>query len=84
MRFAFPHRLDELDDYGNYIHQKFAQNVTKYHSHIIAFDKAVRKCVSWRRDLQLTDFDHFSDLYEGHFSLSGCCTNNEGILNGTK
>ncbi|KAG2743060.1 hypothetical protein P692DRAFT_201724183, partial [Suillus brevipes Sb2] len=77
MRFAFPHRLDELDDYGNFIHQKFAQNVSKYHSRVIAFDKAIRKQVSQRRDLQLTDFDQFSDLYEGHFSLSGCCVNEE-------
>jgi cobalamin biosynthesis protein CobT len=84
MRFAFPHRINELDDYGNYIHRKFAQNVTKYHSHIIAFDKTVRKRVSQRRDLQLTDFDLFSDLYEGHFSLSGRCTNEEGNSSGSK
>ncbi|KAG2037068.1 hypothetical protein BDR03DRAFT_982457 [Suillus americanus] len=84
MQFAFPHRLDELDDYGNFIHQKFAQNVSKYHSCVIAFDKAVRKRVSRRRDLQLSDFDQFSDLYEGHFSLSGCYTNDEGSLSGLK
>jgi len=84
MRFAFPHRLDELDDYGNYIHQKFAQNISKYHSRIIAFDKAVRKRVSRRRDLQLTDFDQFADLYEGHFSLSGCCTNDDANPSSSK
>ncbi|KAG1861379.1 hypothetical protein C8R48DRAFT_774130 [Suillus tomentosus] len=43
MRFAFPHRIDEVDDYRNFIHQKFAQNVSKYHYHVIAFNKAVRK-----------------------------------------
>lgn len=84
MRFAFPHRIDEIDDYGNFIHQKFAQNVSKYHSRVIAFDKAVRKRVSRRRDLQLSDFDQFSDLYEGHFSLSGRCVNDEGSSTGSK
>ncbi|KAG1723383.1 hypothetical protein EDD22DRAFT_790129 [Suillus occidentalis] len=84
MRFAFPHRLDELDDYGNFIHQKFAQNVSKYHSRVIAFDKAVRKRVSRRRDLRLSDFDQFSDLYEGHFSLSGRCVNEEGSSGSSK
>ncbi|KAG1849097.1 hypothetical protein C8R48DRAFT_565064, partial [Suillus tomentosus] len=57
MCFAFPHRIDEIDDYGNIIHQKFAQNISKYHSRVIAFDKAVRKRVSRRRDLLLSDFD---------------------------
>ncbi|KAG1796188.1 uncharacterized protein BJ212DRAFT_1290674, partial [Suillus subaureus] len=82
--FAFPHQLDELEDYGNFIHQKFAQNISKYHSCVIAFDKAVRKCISRRRDLQLSDFDQFVDLYEGHFSLSGCCVNDEGSSSGSK
>ncbi|KAG2112217.1 uncharacterized protein F5147DRAFT_650871 [Suillus discolor] len=79
MHFAFPHRIDEIDNYGNFIHQKFAQNISKYHSHVIAFNKAVRKRVSRRRDLQLSDFDQFSDLYEGHFLLSGRCVNEEAM-----
>ncbi|KIK34826.1 hypothetical protein CY34DRAFT_69095, partial [Suillus luteus UH-Slu-Lm8-n1] len=56
----------ELNDYGNFIHKKFAQNISKYHLCIIAFDKAIRKRVSQRRDLQLSNFNQFTDLYKSY------------------
>jgi hypothetical protein len=77
MLFAFPHRKDELNDYRTYIHQKFARNASKFHSRIIAFDRAIRKRVSRRRDLQLSDIGAFADLCDDYFSSSGRAVNDE-------
>jgi hypothetical protein len=77
MLFAFPHRKDELNDYRTYIHQKFARNACKFHYRIISFDRAIRKRVSRRRDLQLSDIGAFADLCDDYFSNSGRAVNDE-------
>jgi hypothetical protein len=82
MLFAFPHRKDELNDYRTYIHQKFARNSSKFHSRIIAFDRAIRKRVSRRRDLQLSDIGAFADLCDDYFSGSGRAVNEETASSG--
>ncbi|KAG0693048.1 hypothetical protein DFH29DRAFT_966045, partial [Suillus ampliporus] len=70
-RFAFPHRQDELDSYEVYINNKFCQQETPFHFCIINFDKAVQKRIGSRRDLELSDFREFMDLYESNFLPSG-------------
>ncbi|KAG1725282.1 uncharacterized protein EDB91DRAFT_1087199 [Suillus paluster] len=40
-RFAFPHREDEHDAYGDYINNKFCSTVAAAHFKVIDFDKAV-------------------------------------------
>jgi hypothetical protein len=55
--FAFPHRKDELCAYEEYIDQKFTTCRTSYHSLVIRFEKAVRKRIGSRRDLELSDFE---------------------------
>jgi hypothetical protein len=71
MHFAFPHRYDEIEDYGKFIHQKFARSEARFHPRILAFDHAIRKRVSQRRDIELTDYHLFADLYEAHCSSIG-------------
>ncbi|RDB17081.1 hypothetical protein Hypma_001927 [Hypsizygus marmoreus] len=40
--FVFRHRESELRDYADYIEGLFASKVTSSHSHVIAYDKAIR------------------------------------------
>jgi hypothetical protein len=70
-RFAFPHRTEELRAYEEYIINKFDSNHVPYHFRIINFDKAVRKRVGSRRDLELSDFQKFQDLHTSYFSPHG-------------
>ncbi|KAG2145155.1 hypothetical protein DEU56DRAFT_934379 [Suillus clintonianus] len=84
MLFAFPHRQDEIFDYQNYIHQKFAKKQSGSHSKIIAFDRAVRKRVSRRRDLELSDFSQFTDLYESHCMPDGVNIGDDSNSSGGK
>jgi hypothetical protein len=71
MCFAFPHRRDKIADYGKSIHQKFARSEVRFHPRILAFDRAVRKRVSRRNDLELSDFNQFADLFQAHCSSIG-------------
>ncbi|KAF9010555.1 hypothetical protein BDQ17DRAFT_1234308, partial [Cyathus striatus] len=57
--FAFPHRWQELHDYGHYINKAFVSRVEKDHVHVIRFDDAVHSFVAPRHDLQLTDVNAF-------------------------
>ncbi|OJA11879.1 hypothetical protein AZE42_12661 [Rhizopogon vesiculosus] len=45
MRFTFPHRRDEIEDYYKFIHQKFVRSEVRSHVRILAFDRAVRNTV---------------------------------------
>ncbi|KAJ7474556.1 hypothetical protein B0H11DRAFT_1918266 [Mycena galericulata] len=60
--FVFPHRARELGTFREYIVGLFAATSSLFHDRIIAFDKAARKRVSQRRDLELTDFNQFLDI----------------------
>jgi hypothetical protein len=60
--FAFPHRARELGNYRDYIVGLFAASHSSFHDRIISFDKAVRKRVAQRRDVELTDFHQFMDI----------------------
>jgi hypothetical protein len=62
-QFVFKHRRLELQLYGRHIQRYFASIPPQFHSHIINYDRAVRIRVAQRRDLELTDFAEFSDLW---------------------
>ncbi|KAJ7254480.1 hypothetical protein C8J57DRAFT_1518615 [Mycena rebaudengoi] len=60
--FVFAHRAKELASYREYIVGLFAATSPLFHDRIISFDKAVRKRVTQRRDVELTDFNKFIDI----------------------
>jgi hypothetical protein len=64
--FTFAHRAEELKVYQRHILQQFASKRESEHLRVIALDKAIRKRVSERRDLLLSDFEQFSDLRTMH------------------
>ena len=69
--FAFPHRRQELSIYGEYIVNLFAVTHPSMHSRVIAFNKAVRKRVGSVRNLELSDFEKFTDLKIAHMDSIG-------------
>jgi hypothetical protein len=69
--FAFPHRMQELISYGEYIVNLFAVTHPSVHSRVVAFDKAVRKRIGSVRNLELCDFDRFADLKIAHMDSIG-------------
>jgi hypothetical protein len=69
--FTFAHRAEELKLYQRHILQQFATKRETEHLRVIALDKAIRKRVSERRDLLLSDFDQFNDLRSMHLDHFG-------------
>ena len=69
--FAFPHRLQELTSYGEYIINLFSVTHATVHGRVIAFDRAVRKRVGSVRNLELLDFEKFADLKIAHMDSIG-------------
>ena len=80
--FAFPHRLQELTGYGEYIVSMFAVTHPSFHSRIISFDKAVRKRVGSVRNVELSDYLKFSDLKIAHVNSVGVSACAEGSAKG--
>ena len=68
---AFPHRAGELAEYAEYIIGVFAATDVHFHDRVISFDKAVRRRVGSRRDLELTNFHRFADLRSTHMDSIG-------------
>ncbi|RDB27276.1 hypothetical protein Hypma_004296 [Hypsizygus marmoreus] len=58
--FAFRHRESELRDYADYIEGLFASKVTSSHSHVIAYDKAIRAEVGGGQSCLLSDLHRFA------------------------
>jgi hypothetical protein len=71
IKFAFPHREDELAAYGEYINDKFDRRLERTHERIIRYDKAVRNRAANSRRVELSDFAAFTDIYESHFQFDG-------------
>jgi hypothetical protein len=69
--FAFPHRLQELTSYGEYIVNLFSVTHSSVHSRVVAFDRAVRKSIRSVRNLELWDFKKFTDLKITHMDSIG-------------
>ena len=68
---VFPHRAGELADYAEYIVGLFAATDIHFHDRVILFDKAVRRRIGSRRDLELTDLNKFADLKAVHMDSIG-------------
>ena len=61
--FAFPHRREELLEYGDYIEAEFAAKVVSSHHKILLYDAALRNEVAAGQHILLTDHHRFSRLY---------------------
>ncbi len=61
--FAFPHRTRELEDYAEYIENKFAAKNSTGHHRIILYDVAIRNLVRGGQQILLTDIHRFVSLY---------------------
>jgi hypothetical protein len=79
--FAFPHRLRELTEYGEYITSLFAATNQSFHSRIIAFDKAVRRRIGSVRNIELSDHHKFADLKLAHIDSIGVSVRGESSRN---
>ena len=61
--FAFPHRREELLEYGDYIESEFAAKVSSSHHKLLLYDVALRNEVAAGQHVLLTDHHRFSRLY---------------------
>ena len=61
--FAFPHRWEELSDYGDYVESEFAAKLPSSHHKLILYDIALRNEVAAGQHTLLTDHGKFSRLY---------------------
>ena len=61
--FAFPHRRDELLEYGDYIESEFAAKVSSSHHKLLLYDVALCNEVGAGQHALLTDHSRFSRLY---------------------
>jgi hypothetical protein len=61
--FAFPHRREELSDYGDYIKSEFSAKLPSSHHKLILYDAALRNEVAAGQHVLLTDHGKFSRLY---------------------
>jgi hypothetical protein len=71
IKFAFPHREDELTAYGEYINDRFDLHFEKLHERVVRFNKAVRNRAANSCRIELCDFTAFTDIYESHFQPDG-------------
>jgi len=65
--FVYPHRVQELEEYQEYMAGQFVaypDPVDQYK--IINFDKAIHIRVGQSNDLLLTDFSRFQDIISYH------------------
>jgi hypothetical protein len=79
--YAFPHRLDELSSYGDYITSLFGATNPSFYSRIVAFDKAVRRRVGSVRNIELWDYERFADLKIAHLDSIGVSIGPSGSRN---
>ena len=61
--FAFPHRREELLEYGDYIESEFAAKISSSHHKLLLYDIALRNEVAAGQHALLTDHQRFSRLY---------------------
>jgi hypothetical protein len=66
MSFTFPHRLNKLLNYGEYIISIFAVTNPTFHNTVSEFDKAVRRQVRSVQNSELLDHDRFVNLKIAH------------------
>jgi hypothetical protein len=61
--FAFPHRKEELLEYGDYIKSEFATKLVLLHHKLILYNIALRNEIAGGQHARLTDHQKFSRLY---------------------
>ncbi|KAF8191169.1 hypothetical protein BJ912DRAFT_1142515 [Pholiota molesta] len=69
--FVFPHRRDELWDYGDYIGREFSAKTPSAHRKIILYDAAVRNMVGGGQSILLTDRYKFDHIYSAIIPADG-------------
>jgi hypothetical protein len=72
--FLFPHRLDELRRYEDYIEELFSAKSTSIHPKLFKYDEAVRYKVGQGQNILLTDRNEFSRYYEAIVAPDGVGT----------
>jgi hypothetical protein len=81
--FAFPHRREELLDYGEYIESEFSAKVVSSHHKLFLYDLALRNEVGGGQNALLTDRASFSHLYSAILMPDGV-EGNSAKPNGNK
>ena len=69
--FLFPHRYDELRQYGDYMEELFSAKSTAIHPKLFKYDQAVRYKVGQGQNILLTDRDQFTRYYEAIVASDG-------------
>ncbi|KAF6741013.1 hypothetical protein DFP72DRAFT_835552 [Ephemerocybe angulata] len=69
--FVFPHRRDELEQYGEHIMQLFAAKVPSAAGKVIMYDRAIRNFIGGGQRHSLTDTASYSNLREAILSVDG-------------
>jgi hypothetical protein len=69
--YVFPHRAEELRQWGDYMASEFSAKHVSAHYKLIAFDRAVRSTVGGGQSIILTDREHFTYLYSAYLLPDG-------------
>ena len=80
--FLFPHRYDELRQYGDYMEELFSAKSVTIHPRLFKYDEAVRYKVGQGQNILLTDRAEFTRYYEAIVASDGVGT--EGSSEGNK
>jgi hypothetical protein len=75
IKFAFPHREQELRDYGEYIEGHFSARIVGSHRKIILYDVAIRNEVGGGQNALLTDTHRFTRFYSAIIMPDGVESN---------
>ena len=75
--FLFPHRYDELRQYGDYIEELFSAKSVSVHPKLFKFDEAVRYKVGQGQNILLTNRSEFTRYYEAIVAPDGVGTKGE-------
>ncbi|KAF8576424.1 hypothetical protein K439DRAFT_1367305, partial [Ramaria rubella] len=71
LTFVFPHRINELQKYGTFIHRTFGAYQTRFHDRIILFGQAAQAHAAYRKDILLSNFSQSDNLKVMHTSPMG-------------
>jgi hypothetical protein len=63
IEFAFPHRREELLEYGDYMESEFTAKLVSSHPKLLLYDIALRNEVAAGQRILLTDHSRFTRLY---------------------
>ena len=72
--FLFPHRYDELRQYGDYMEELFSAKSISVHPKLFKYDEAIRYKVGQGQNILLTDRGEFVRYYEAIVASDGVGT----------